>query len=127
MIRHKLSKDKKLFRITTHSGSVVVTDDHSLLTSEGKEISSKDLKLGDKLLHSFPEINNNNEYIFYMKEFNNDMDAMKYYYDGRLNGYNYNISYKNNHIIIETSNMIENKDNIISIDVHDINEEYEDY
>ena len=52
------------------------------------------------------------------------MDAMKYYYDGRLNGYNYNISYKNNYIIIETSNMIENKDNIISIDDHDINEEY---
>ena len=124
VIRHKLSKDKKLFRITTHSGSVVVTDDHSLLTCEGKEISSKNLKIGDKLLHSFPEINNNKDYIFYMKEFNNDMDAMKYYYEGRLNGYNYNISYKDNHIIIETSNMIENKDNIISIDVHDINEEY---
>ena len=65
VIRHKLSKDKKLFRITTHSGSVVVTDDHSLLTCEGKEISSKNLKIGDKLLHSFPEINNNKDYIFY--------------------------------------------------------------
>jgi intein/homing endonuclease len=65
VIRHKLDKTKKLFRVTTHSGSVVVTDDHSLLTPEGKEISSKNLKVGDKLLHSFPEINNNNIYIFY--------------------------------------------------------------
>ena len=36
VIRHRLSKDKKLFNITTNSGNVVVTDDHSLLTNEAK-------------------------------------------------------------------------------------------
>ena len=65
VIRHKLSKDKKLFRITTHSGSVVVTDDHSLLTVDGKEISPKNIKIGDELLHSFPEINTNKEYTLF--------------------------------------------------------------
>ena len=64
VIRHCLHKDKKLFRITTHCGSVVVTDDHSLLTPDGKEISPKEIKIGDKLLHSFPEINNNVYYTF---------------------------------------------------------------
>jgi DNA polymerase elongation subunit (family B) len=65
IIRHKLSKDKKLFRITTHSGSVVVTDDHSLLTKESIVIKPKDVQVGTKLLHSFPEINNNRDYTFY--------------------------------------------------------------
>jgi DNA polymerase elongation subunit (family B) len=65
VLRHKLAKNKKLFRITTHSGSVVVTDDHSLLTKEGVEVKPKNVKIGTKLLHSFPEINNNKEYIFY--------------------------------------------------------------
>ena len=65
VIRHKLAKDKKLFRITTHVGCVVATDDHSLLTTEGKEISPKDVKIGTKLLHSFPEINNNKDYTFF--------------------------------------------------------------
>jgi DNA polymerase elongation subunit (family B) len=65
VIRHKLSPNKKLFRITTHTGSVVVTDDHSLLNLKGEIISPKDIKIGDELLHSFPEINNNYEYTFY--------------------------------------------------------------
>jgi DNA polymerase elongation subunit (family B) len=65
VIRHKITKNKKLFRITTDSGSVVVTDDHSLLTKNAKEIKPKDVKIGTQLLHSFPEINNNKEYTFY--------------------------------------------------------------
>jgi len=65
VIRHKLDPSKKLFRITTHSGSVVATDDHSLLTNKGETISPKKMVIGDKLLHSFPEINNNIVYTFY--------------------------------------------------------------
>ena len=77
VIRHKLSKDKKLFRITTHSGSVVVTDDHSLLTVDGKEISPKNIKIGDELLHSFPEINTNKEYtLFNGVELNKEKDGI---------------------------------------------------
>ena len=65
VIRHRLHKDKKLFRITTNTGSVVVTDDHSLLTPDGVEISPNEIKIGDKLLHCFPIINNNYYYTFY--------------------------------------------------------------
>lgn len=59
VIRHKLAPEKKLFRITTHTGSVVVTDDHSLLNMKGEKVSPKEIKIGDELLHSFPEIDNN--------------------------------------------------------------------
>jgi DNA polymerase elongation subunit (family B) len=66
VIRHKLDPSKKLLNITTHCGSVVVTDDHSLLNLDGNMVSPKDIKIGDKLLHSFPNINENiTSYTFY--------------------------------------------------------------
>jgi hypothetical protein len=52
VIRHKLAPHKKMIRILTHTGLVDVTDDHSLLTKEGFEISPKDVKLGTELLHN---------------------------------------------------------------------------
>jgi len=59
VIRHKLDKNKKLKRITTHCGTVVVTDEHSLLDKNSKIVSPSELKLGDSLLISFPKIDNN--------------------------------------------------------------------
>jgi DNA polymerase elongation subunit (family B) len=55
IIRHTLAPHKKMVRVLTHTGLVDVTDDHSLLKSDGTEVSSKDLKVGDSLLHaSYP-------------------------------------------------------------------------
>jgi DNA polymerase elongation subunit (family B) len=51
VIRHVLAPHKKMFRILTHTGLVDVTDDHSLILHDGKEISPKDVKMGTKLLH----------------------------------------------------------------------------
>ena len=51
-IRHKLHHSKKLFRIITNSGMVDVTEDHSLILANGKEISPKDVKIGTELLHN---------------------------------------------------------------------------
>jgi len=64
IIRHKLANHKKMCRILTDSGIVDVTDDHSLLRDNKQPVSSKELKIGDKLLHkeypllSEDEINN---------------------------------------------------------------------
>ena len=58
VIRHKLNQDKKLLRITTHSGSVVVTDEHSLLNDKGDKVIPSKLKIGDALLTSFPNFEN---------------------------------------------------------------------
>jgi DNA polymerase elongation subunit (family B) len=54
IIRHKLHKSKKLYRITTGAGYVDVTEDHSLVLSNGQEIKPSDVKIGTKLLHSLP-------------------------------------------------------------------------
>ena len=50
IIRHKLHKSKKMIRVITQAGIVDVTDDHSLLLDNYKEISPKNIKIGDKLL-----------------------------------------------------------------------------
>ena len=48
-IRHYTNKD--LFRITTHNGSVIVTEDHSLLDNNKQKIKPDDCKIGTELLH----------------------------------------------------------------------------
>ena len=58
IIRHKLASHKKIIRVLTHGAMVDVTDDHSLLKLDKTEISPKDLKIGDELLHHpYPENN----------------------------------------------------------------------
>ena len=52
VIRHELASHKKMVRVLTHTGLVDVTDDHSLLKPDGNEISPKELKVGDELLHN---------------------------------------------------------------------------
>jgi len=51
IIRHKLASEKKMMRILTHTGCVDVTDDHSLIGSNGVEISPKECEIGTELLH----------------------------------------------------------------------------
>jgi len=51
VIRHALASHKKMIRVTTRTGLVDVTDDHSLLLPDGKEISPKNIAIGTKLLH----------------------------------------------------------------------------
>jgi DNA polymerase elongation subunit (family B) len=52
VIRHQLVSSKKMMRILTHTGVVDVTDDHSLITKDGLDISPKDLQIGTELLHN---------------------------------------------------------------------------
>ena len=52
IIRHRLAPHKKMMRVLTHTGLVDVTDDHSLVDINGKEISPKDVvKNKTELLH----------------------------------------------------------------------------
>jgi hypothetical protein len=43
-----------MYRILTDIGCIDVTEDHSLIKNNGNEISPKDCKIGDELLHSLP-------------------------------------------------------------------------
>lgn len=53
IIRHKTSK--KIYRVTTNTGSIDVTEDHSLLNEQKQIIKPTECKVGTKLLHGFME------------------------------------------------------------------------
>ena len=61
VIRHKTTK--KIFRVTTHTGMVDVTEDHSLLDNDKKIVKPKDVKVGMKLLHHYPSFKENSEHF----------------------------------------------------------------
>jgi len=72
VIRHKLASHKKMLRILTHTGCVDVTDDHSLVRADGTEISPKEVKIGEHLLHhTLPILSEN---IIPCDEFLNNLD-----------------------------------------------------
>ena len=52
VMKHKINK--KMYRVLTHTGLVDVTEDHSLLNKDGKEVTPTDVEVGTELLHSFP-------------------------------------------------------------------------
>ena len=58
VIRHKTTK--KIFRVTTHIGTVDVTEDHSLLDENNNIVKPKNTKIGMNLLHNYPKFKNNN-------------------------------------------------------------------
>jgi len=53
---HKHTIKKKIYRVLTHTGCVDVTEDHSLLLKSGEIVQPSHLSTNDKLLHSFPTI-----------------------------------------------------------------------
>ena len=54
VIRHKTVK--KIYRVTTHIGTIDVTEDHSLLDINKNIIKPMDCKIGTELLHKFPTV-----------------------------------------------------------------------
>ena len=91
VIRHQLASHKKMIRILTNTGLVDVTDDHSLITKDGNEISPKDVKIGTELLHNklpiiqnklIYEIDDNIEKIMKFKIPNRPVEK-KYKYIGK--------------------------------------------
>ena len=70
VIRHTLAPHKKMMRVVTPTAIVDVTDDHSLLLKNGKEISPNNVNIGDELLHHpLPKINNKIEHNFIINLF----------------------------------------------------------
>jgi hypothetical protein len=65
-----LAPNKKIIRILTHTAVVDVTDDHSLLSLNGKEITPKECNIGTELLHKTIDFNNSlsEEFCIFTKE-----------------------------------------------------------
>ncbi|NBX49276.1 hypothetical protein EBT25_04890, partial [bacterium] len=53
VIRHKCQK--KIYRVLSHTGCVDVTEDHSLIAPDLNLLKPKDVDVGQKLYHSFPD------------------------------------------------------------------------
>ena len=75
IMKHK--SEKRIFCIVTSSGIVKVTEDHSLIKSDGSVVKIADVKIGDVLLtnpHPLPKIKIEKEMAF-----ENCIDAIKYF------------------------------------------------
>jgi hypothetical protein len=80
VIRHELANHKKMMRVLTHTGCVDVTDDHSLVKSDGTEISPNECSVGLELLH-FPlleKVEQNNYTEVFSGHFENMIEAAEY-------------------------------------------------
>ena len=117
VIRHKLAPHKKMMRIVTHTGLVDVTDDHSLLTNDGIEISPKDVKIGTKLLHHSQPINNTNLDDLFQenRSFNDQLKAATFMLNCTYNGICMNIEMINDKYVINILDNIINPTEIKQI------------
>jgi hypothetical protein len=100
VMRHKTTK--RLYRVVTPTGCVDVTEDHSLLDSEASKLRPCDARIGQMLLHSFPDVSDMkwsnyvlkyNKYIEYLQAdkenalgLDSKLDAMMAYFAIKSNG-----------------------------------------
>ena len=96
IIRHKLNK--KLYKVVTYNGFIIVTEDHSLLNNNGEIIKPTDIKTGTFLLQTFPNINNNIQYNIFINNIEFKLNEELAYFLGcyMLNGINSNYLILNN-------------------------------
>jgi DNA polymerase elongation subunit (family B) len=96
VIRHTLAPSKKMIRILTHTGLVDVTDDHSLVRSNGEMVKPTDVFVGTELLHhSLPQYINIGENTLSFSEgmcididLKDQLQAAKIYWFAKHQGYN---------------------------------------
>ena len=113
VIRHVLASNKKMIRVLTHTGCVDVTDDHSLIKKNGKEISPKDVQLGMELLHNpllellidennKQSLSNQNNYVNNGYSYSSMLEAAKFINYLNKNKIKYCLYTINNEILIYT-------------------------
>jgi len=129
IIRHKTQK--KMYRIVTNTGVCDVTEDHSLLSIDKKQIKPKDCSVGIELLHSFPNSFHNlcvnideQKYDLPIYVTSDKIECAKYYYVSKKNGYNVKIDIcKDTYVLIKTKEPIKEPNKIIKIiQLNDITE-----
>ena len=95
-IRHKLDPQKSMWRVMTPTGIIDVTSDHSLLTSDGIEISPEKAEIGTELLHHSPPQEgwvSNGDFACYDTTFKTQHEAQWWYNSLRSKGFMPELSY----------------------------------
>ena len=131
VIRHKTVKD--IYRVSTHTGLVDVTEDHSLLSPELDILKPKDCVVGQThLAHSFPtfgDIERSSEkeskFPFVSVLGNNKIEIARKYYQYKQKGYHPKITFDGDTVHLNLLQQGETKDVITKIEK--IHSGYEDY
>ena len=89
VIRHET--DKKIFRVSTRTGCVCVTEDHSLLDPSGVMVKTTQVQPGNKLLHSFPSISS--AHLGTFEDSSNQAQSLKSYVALRMLGYDVEVQW----------------------------------
>jgi len=127
VIRHKLAKDKDIYRVNTGNGCVDVTSDHSLILESGTPIKPKDITGSEKLLHSFPNIKDQLNGNTYNKMTNHKLQAAQSYMFYKMKGKDVCIeTYQNGSYYLHTTGLDTIVDNSIKT-CHKINDYEGDY
>jgi len=115
VIRHALAPHKKIIRVQTHTGVVDVTDDHSLLLSDGTVISPKDLVIGSSLLcaaipSEYIQEDDSDSMVNAQKRYLNNQSnkpcIVEQIYEVPYSGYVYDLTTDNHHFQAGVGNMI---------------------
>jgi len=101
IIRHKLSEHKKIIRVHTDISIVDCTDDHSLLLADGTEISPRDIKIGNELLHKRLYKHEDRHYMEHILHATNQLDAARICHQADLTGKKYTIENEKDTYIIK--------------------------
>ena len=131
VIRHKTVKD--IYRVSTHTGLVDVTEDHSLLSPELDILKPKDCHANiTRLAHSFPvfgdferSFEKESKFPFVSVIGNNKIEIARKYYQYKQKGYQPKITFDGDTIRLNLLQKGETKDVITKIEK--IRSGYDDY
>jgi DNA polymerase elongation subunit (family B) len=119
VIRHTLAPHKKMIRVCTGTGLVDITDDHSLLLTDGREISPNECNIGTALLHhKLPPMEEDENLLSFLNKniegldslllFKTTVEAAQYCQLLSKKGLSYDITFnKNNYFIGISDNQYE--------------------
>ncbi len=126
VIRHKTNKS--IYRVQTGNSVVDVTEDHSLLTSDNKQIKPKDVKIGQQLLTGFPpsETRSTPEYLLAFQTSDSVMCQNMYYRFHSLGYRNIEIDETDSRYTIRYGALYEPYRNDVR-KIRKIHESYDDY
>jgi len=113
VMRHKTTK--KIYSVLTENGYVEVTEDHSLLRDDGKEVTPKEVREGDRLLTSYPD----DARFKFCDDDSYGLDeqdkAANHYARLKILGYNVRLEMKDERMFISKTNVLDSRIKMVRV------------